>query len=120
MASVEAWRAHQAAASEKAGIGPLEPDGWVFPSRDWGHPITLNQITQDWRTLADAQGLEGVRFHDLRHATATHLIANGTDVRTVAGRLRHASPTMTLDVYAARTTAADHAAGQLIDQLLDA
>mgnify|MGYP003390630873 CR=1 FL=1 len=119
MASVEAWRAHQAAASEKAGIGLLEADGWVFPSRDWGHPITLNQITQDWRTLADAHGLEGVRFHDLRHATATHLIANGTDIRTVAGRLRHASPTMTLDVYAARTTAADQVAGDLIDRLLD-
>lgn len=92
----------------------------MFPSRDWGHPISLNQITQDWRTLADAHGLEGVRFHDLRHATATHLIATGTDIRTVAGRLRHASPTMTLAVYAARTTAADQVAGDLIDDLLDA
>ena len=42
---------------------------------------------------------------DRQPILATHLIANGTDVRTVAGRLRHASPTMTLDVYAARTTA---------------
>ena len=90
----------------------------MFPSRGWGHPISLNQITYDWRALADGHGLERVRFHDLRHATATHLIANGTDVRTVAGRLRHASPTMTLDVYAARTSAADQAAGQLIDDLL--
>ena len=55
----------------------------------------------------------------MRHGTATHLIANGTDVRTVAGRLRHASPTMTLDVYAARTTKADRDAGELIDTLLD-
>lgn len=119
MASVELWRAHQSALADRLGIGPLEADGWVFPSRDWGHPISLNQITQDWRILADAHGLEGVRFHDLRHATATHLIANGTNVRTVAGRLRHASPTMTLDVYAARTSAADQIAGQLIDDLLD-
>ncbi len=59
---------------------------------------------------------------DRQPILATHLIANGTDVRTVAGRLRHASPTMTLDVYAAhhRTTAAEQAAGQLIDKLLDA
>ena len=119
VASIETWRAHQTAVSEKAEFGPLDDDGWVFPSQDWGHPISLNQITYDWRTLADAHGLDGVRFHDLRHGTATHLIANGTDVRTVAGRLRHASPTMTLDVYAARTTKADQAAGQLIDDLLD-
>lgn len=32
--------------------------------------------------------------------------------------VRHC-PTMTLDVYAARTTDADQAAGQLIDELLD-
>ncbi|WP_291825157.1 tyrosine-type recombinase/integrase [Candidatus Microthrix sp.] len=113
MASIEEWRAHQTDAASKVGLGSLGADGWVFPSRDWNHPLTLNQITNDWRTLADAHGLDGVRFHDLRHATATHLIANGTDVRTVAGRLRHASPTMTLDVYAARTTEADQAAGEL-------
>ena len=64
MASLEAWRAHQSALAGRLGIGPLGADGWVFPSRDWGHPISLNQITQDWRTLADAHGLEGVRFHD--------------------------------------------------------
>ena len=114
-----AWRVHQSAASERVGLGPLDDDGWVFPSRDWGHPIALNQITNAWRTLADTHGLDRVRFHDLRHATATHLTANGTDVHTVAGRLRHASPTMTLDVYAAATTQADQAAGDLIDDLLD-
>ena len=64
MAAVEAWQTHQTDEAERVGVGPLEVDGWVFPSRDWGHPISLNQITYDWRTLADVHGLEGVRFHD--------------------------------------------------------
>ena len=64
MSSVEEWRAHQTAVSEKAGLGPLQVDGWVFPSQDWGHPISLNQITYDWRSLADTHGLQGVRFQD--------------------------------------------------------
>jgi site-specific recombinase XerD len=36
----------------------------------------------------------------LRHFMATQMIATGNDVRTVAGRLGHAMPSTTLDVYA--------------------
>ncbi len=40
------------------------------------------------------------RLHDLRHWSATTAITSGHDVRTVAGRLGHANPAMTLRVYA--------------------
>jgi len=40
------------------------------------------------------------RLHDLRHWAATASIAAGHDVRTVAARLGHANPAMTLRVYA--------------------
>jgi len=40
------------------------------------------------------------RFHDLRHFSATTLVAAGVDVRTVASRLGHAQPTLTLNLYA--------------------
>ena len=36
------------------------------------------------------------RLHDLRHWSATVAIGQGHDVRTVAGRLGHAYPAMTL------------------------
>ena len=38
-------------------------------------------------------------MHSLRHSNASLLIANGTDVATVAGLLGHAQPSTTLDIY---------------------
>ena len=49
------------------------------------------------------------RLHDLRHWSATVAIGQGHDVRTVAGRLGHANPAMTLRVYAHAFAAADQA-----------
>ncbi len=41
-----------------------------------------------------------MRFHDLRHAVATTLLAEGTDVATVAMHLGHVSAVTTIRVYA--------------------
>ncbi len=42
-----------------------------------------------------------LRLHDLGHYVATQLVSAGVDTRTVAGRLGHASPSVTLSTYAA-------------------
>jgi len=40
-------------------------------------------------------GIEGLRFHDLRHTFATRLIANGIDIETVRDLLEHHSVLVT-------------------------
>lgn len=40
------------------------------------------------------------RFHDLRHASASLLLAGGVDVKTVQSRLGHSAAAITLDIYA--------------------
>jgi integrase len=45
-------------------------------------------------------GLKDVRLHDLRHFSATRLLAAGVPIRTVSGRLGHANASTTLGVYA--------------------
>jgi len=60
------------------------------------------------------------RLHDLRHWSATMAIGAGADVRTVAGRLGHANPAMTLRVYAHALDAADQAVAEQLGDLLDA
>jgi integrase len=46
------------------------------------------------------------RFHDLRHLSATEMVGQGMDPRTVAARLGHANPSVTLAVYAHAVEAA--------------
>ena len=58
------------------------------------------------------------RLHDLRHWSATVAIGQGHDVRTVAGRLGHANPAMTLRVYAHAFAAADQAVAAGLGDLL--
>lgn len=77
----------------------------------------------DYPTAAFARlrrhaGVSGVRLHDLRHYVATRLISAGVDVRTVAGRLGHASPYTTLGVYSHFEPASDRAAADLLAALL--
>jgi len=40
-----------------------------------------------------------IRFHDLRHTFATLLISGNVDIKTVAHKLGHASPTITMNFY---------------------
>ena len=62
-------------------------------------------------------GLEDVRLHDLRHFTATQLIGAGVDVRTVAGRLGHSDPSLTLRVYS-HVRGAGRAAAAIMGEVL--
>ena len=50
--------------------------------------------------IAKAEGFPDVTLHALRHTHASQLIDAGLDVVTIARRLGHASPNVTLAVYA--------------------
>ena len=58
---------------------------------------------------ADLHGEGRLSLHSLRHAFASLLIAKKLNVVFVSRQLGHASPTITLDVYAHLFEQADHA-----------
>ncbi len=60
------------------------------------------------------------RFHDCRHYLASLLIASGADVKVVQKRLRHASATTTLNVYAHMWPDADESARAAVAKVLTA
>lgn len=106
---------------ERAGLGctTLLPGAFVWSlDLDGARPIRPEMVTARWRRLCRAQGV-ACRFHDLRHFSASQLIAAGVDVRTVAGRLGHANPSTTLSIYAHAFEARDVGAAQLLGGLLD-
>lgn len=76
----------------------------VFRQRT-GAPMNGLQVTKSFSRDLARLGLPHWRFHDLRHACATWLLANGTDVRTIASILGHSSPSTTTAIYAHTTEA---------------
>ncbi|MBV8984545.1 MAG: site-specific integrase [Acidimicrobiia bacterium] len=119
--TVAVLRAHRHARGRRAvGAGVvLRPDAFVLSDCvDGADPWRPNRLTHAFARLRATLGLDDVRLHDLRHFQATELIAAGVDVRTVAGRLGHADPSVTLKVYAAFMQPADEAAARVIEGLL--
>jgi integrase len=82
-------------------LGLEVPDGaFIFSRSPVGvEPIRPNVVTDFMARMARAMGVD-THFHELRHFSATQLIAGGHDVRTVAGHLGHSDASVTLRVYA--------------------
>jgi integrase len=97
----------------------LDADAFVFSDApDCSRPWRPEKATAEFIRLRNKVGLPSVRLHDLRHYVATQLLAAGVDVVTVAGRLGHANPSTTLNVYADFVPPADRAAANLLESLL--
>jgi len=62
--------------------------------------------------------LPEVNLHGLRHTSATLLIAQGHDIKTISARLGHSSPTTTLTVYSHALRSADMAAADGLESML--
>ncbi len=99
----------------------LEPEAYVW-SQDADHstPWRPDRVTDAFRRLRDDAGLGHVRFHHLRHFAATMMLAGGVDVRTAAGRLGHAQPSVTLKTYAHVLEAPDRSAAELLGRAMEA
>lgn len=80
------------------GQGKPTDTDLVFP--DWlGRPWSPNGFGATWSKLATRLGL-GISFHGLRHTHASQLIDAKVPITTIAKRLGHSSPLVTLKVYA--------------------
>lgn len=72
----------------------------VFPG-DTGNPIEPTHLTRyHFYPALKAAEVQKIRFHDLRHTYASILIKQGENIKYIQSQLGHATPTVTLNVYA--------------------
>jgi integrase len=115
---VAALRAFKAREAERLlAVGVRVTDRTPMLTDPIGDPLKPAYMSATFRTFARAHGLDAT-YHSLRHTAASLMLASGTDVRTVAGRLGHASATTTLQTYSHLIGQADRDAAERLEALL--
>jgi integrase len=89
--------------SERERLGDLwdaEEDAVFGDGTGRNYRATLAFWREFRRIVGTVPGLPAIRPHDLRHTAATHMIRAGVPIPTVSRILGHASPAITMSVYA--------------------
>jgi len=97
VAELKTHRIQQAEELLKVGRR-LSDDDFVVAQAD-GSPLQPHSLGQVWVRFLATSTLPRIRFHDLRHAHATHLLACGVHPKVASERLGHSKVGITLDLY---------------------
>ncbi len=78
-------------------------DRWVegnliFPNSK-GTALEPRRVGLEFRAVCERAGLGAVRFHELRHTSASLMLQERVPARVVSERLGHSNVGVTLDVY---------------------
>lgn len=106
-------------AGEKLALGAGYRDqGLVFSAVD-GTFTNPERAVEAFDRRVKRSKLPRVRFHDLRHSHASHLIAAGQHAEVISKRLGHASPAFTLARYGHIMPGLDASAASAVAALVD-
>lgn len=97
----------------------LSDDDFVVGQPD-GTLMSPIYVSQQWVYAIAKTKLAKLRFHDLRHAHATHLLANGVHPKVASERLGHSRVGITLDLYSHVIPGMQEDAAKAVDQALKA
>ena len=90
---------------------------YVFTEED-GYVMNPQTPTKQFDHFLKRHGIRHLKFHGLRHTSATMLLANGCDIKTVSSRLGHADITTT-NIYVHALESTDRMAAQTFDKIFN-
>lgn len=116
MELLKQYRAHQA--EERLKVGDLWQDSdRLFTTWD-GRPMHPDSVTSWFSDFLKRHGLPHLKFHALRHTSATLLLAEGISLKNVARRLGHAETRTTDMFYARALESVDRKAAEVLDNII--
>jgi len=89
---------------------------FVFSSWN-GKPLYPSSVKTWWSRFIRRHNLKYIRFHDLRHTSATLLINKGVHAKIISERLGHANILTTMNIYGHALRSADQEAAKHFDTL---
>jgi integrase len=118
--TVEALRSHRAKqAEERLALGPAYDDHDLVCPRPGGSPWPPDVFSTTFAAMLRRSNLKPIRFHDLRHSHATHLLKAGIHPKVVSERLGHSKVGITLDTYSHVLPGIQEEAIRRLDLLLE-
>jgi integrase len=104
---------------QRQALGEAYADQWLVFASERGTKLNPGNVTRSFKRALRRAGLpESTRLHDLRHGVATMLLEAGESVPTVAEYLGHASPAVTMAVYAHAVPGAGKRAAERLGAIL--
>jgi integrase len=99
--AVEELRKHKIRqAEELLKLGIRQSDATYVVAQADGSLLKPNSLTHEFaRFMKDKSMPPRVRFHELRHSHATHMLSSGVHPKVAQERLGHSSIAITLDLY---------------------
>ena len=116
---VESLQRHRRKQIERRlAVGPAYTDHGLVFANELGSPLGPTNLAYHFKKLIARTGLPDIRFHDLRHTSATLMLANGEHPKIVQERLGHADVSMTLNRYSHVTMDMQRDAADRLDRLV--
>lgn len=89
--------------------------GYIFTEED-GYVMNPQTPTKQFSKFLKRHNIRHLKFHGLRHTSATMLLANGCDIKTVSMRLGH-SDIETTNIYVHALESIDRRAAETFDKI---
>ncbi|MDP9355416.1 MAG: site-specific integrase [Chloroflexota bacterium] len=117
--AVAALRRHRARQAERRlKLGAAWADAGLVFERGDGIMLTHQAVEERFKRRVARFGLREIRFHDLRHSTATLLLEMGVHPKIVSELLGHAGIAVTMDRYSHVTEGMHREAVERLGDLL--
>jgi integrase len=84
---------------EKSSLGNFYSDNNLVVCTQLGTRLLPRSLSKAWDSILKKIDVPKIKFHDLRHTSASLMLLKGNQPKVISERLGHASIQLTLDTY---------------------